>query len=359
MTILDDLKAIKKLDPSNVLESTAMFPDQCNQAWQESSKIHFPERFKKARNIVVCGMGGSRFTPKTIKYLFIDRITVPYEIIEGYSLPRYVGKNTLVILSSYSGTTEEVVACGMDAVKRGAMMTAVTKGGTLEKLMNESDLPFYKLDPKHNPSGQPRIAGGYLLMGHAGVLSSLGYLNINEEEINKAIAFAREVGKRYLADVKTENNQAKKLGSFLIDKHPIIITSEFLRGFGNGFANQINETAKLISDYRYIPELNHHLMEGLKRPDTLHKTGVFVFINSKLYSDRVQKRYKITKEVVEKQEVNTHSINLQGTSKLAQILEAFTLSGFTTFYMAMLYKTDPVAIPWVDYFKKKLGQPLQ
>src|SRR5436190_20090195 len=110
MKSLDDVVAMKTLDPSDVLGSTGLFPDQCKQAWEESSTLVFPEVYKKVSNIVVCGMGGSRFTPRTIKELYRDAISLPYEIIEDYTLPAYVGPQTLVILSSFSGTTEEVIS---------------------------------------------------------------------------------------------------------------------------------------------------------------------------------------------------------------------------------------------------------
>lgn len=346
MNNLDDVAAMKKLDPSGVFESTGMFADQCQQAWEESSKIQFPEDYKKAKNIVVCGMGGSRFTPRTIKELFKDRITVPYEINEDYTLPRYVTNESLIILSSYSGTTEEVIFCGQEAIRRGAKITAVVKGGKVAELLGNA--PAYIFDPKHNPCGQPRIGGGYLLMGHAGILKALGFLDMSDNETAEAFSWARKIG--------TDTNSLKQLANTLLDTHPFIVTSEFLRGFGNGFANQINETAKMISDSRHIPELNHHMMEGLKRPDTLHKNGLFVFVLSNLYSDVTKKRFRITKEVVEKQQVKTLEINLSGPSRLAQVLEAYTLSGYTTFYMAMRYDTDPVSIPWVDYFKAQLAK---
>ena len=112
MAKLDDLDAIKNLDPRGVLASTQQFPDQCDQAWKESSHLAFPASYQPIYNIVVAGMGGSRFTPITIKELFRDRIKKPYEIVDQYTLPSYVGRDTLVILSSYSGTTEEVLACG-------------------------------------------------------------------------------------------------------------------------------------------------------------------------------------------------------------------------------------------------------
>lgn len=340
MTNLDDTAAMKRLDPLGVFESTGMFSDQCKQAWEESQQVKFPEDYKTAKNIVVCGMGGSRFTPKTVKYLFRKHISVPYEIWEDYKLPGYVNKDSLVILSSYSGTTEEVLACYQDAKERGAKIAAVTS--------KKMDVPGYFFTPKYNPCGQPRIGGGYLLMGHAGLLKNLGYLTV-ADDVGEAFEFARKFGKE---------NQVmfKELAKKLKDMHPFIITAEFLKGFGNGFANQINETAKMISDYRYISELNHHLMEGLSHPETLHQNGIFVFFLSHCYSKQIQKRFAITKDVVEKQHVKTLDITLTGPNKLSQALEAFTISSYTTYYMAMLYDTNPVAIPWVDYFKKELAK---
>ncbi len=358
MNNLDDIAAMKKLDPSGVLESTGMFADQCQQAWEEASALEFPASYDQIYNVVVCGMGGSRFTPKTIKELFRDRIKEPYEIVEDYTLPAYVDKDTLVILSSYSGTTEEVLACGQDALKRGAHISGVMKNGDgkVTSFLKTSGATAYFFDSKHNPCGQPRIGGGYLLMGHLGLLMALKLIDIKDKEVIEAIAYARTLAKQYGPEVATAQNPAKQLALTLKDTHPFIVTSEFLRGFGNGFANQINETAKMISDPRFIPELNHHMMEGLMRPESLHHNGLFLFFLSKFYSPPVQKRYAITKEVVEKQHVKSHTIELSGLTKLAQVLEAFTLSGFTTFYMAMLYDTDPVAIPWVDYFKEQLAK---
>jgi len=358
MTNLDDTAAMKKLDPSGVLESTGMFADQCQQAWEEASALRFPPSYDEVFNIVVCGMGGSRFTPRTIKELFRDRIREPYEIVEDYTVPSYVDSDTLVILSSYSGTTEEVLSCGRDAQARGAKLTGVMKrdGGKVASFLEENGATAYYFEPRFNPCGQPRIGSGYLLLGHLGLLQALGLVDIDTNDVMDAIAYVRTKAKHYMADIPTNENPAKQLAISLKETHPFIVTSEFLRGFGNGFANQINETAKMISDPRHIPELNHHMMEGLKRPETLKQNGFFVFFHSALYSSAIRKRYAITKEVVVKQSIETITIDLHGPTKLSQVLEAYTLSGFTTFYLAMLYDTDPVAIPWVDYFKSKLAQ---
>jgi len=356
MKNLDDLESIKKMDPLDVLGSTKMFPDQCQQAWDESTKIKFPNEYKIVKNIVVCGMGGSRFTPKMIKELFWDKITLPYEIVDDYTLPAYVDGNSLVILSSFSGSTEEILSCGLEAQKRGAKIAGVCKGGKISEFLKENSYPAYIFDPKFNPCGQPRIGGGYLLMGHAGLLYSLGVLPIDSKEVVEAIQFVRECSEKFDVAISEKENPAKLLAWKLVDTHPFIITSEFLRGFANGFANQINETGKMISDYRHIPELNHHLMEGLKHPESIHENGLFVFFVSDLYSDVIKKRYKITQDVVSKQGLQTETVELTGKTKMAQLLEACALGAYTTFYLAMIYDEDPVTIPWVDYFKEQLAK---
>lgn len=354
MASLDDVNAIAALDPKGVLTSTKQFADQSEQAWREASAIEFPKQYQPIYNVVVAGMGGSRFTPKTIKGLFRDRIKEPYEIVDDYTLPAYVDGDTLVILSSFSGTTEEVLSCGQDAVKRGAKLTGIVNGGPIADFLKTRGATMYQFTPTHNPCGQPRIGGGYLLLGHLGLLKALRLIDIDEKEVAEAIALARAIGRQYTEDIPAAQNPAKQLALTLDGTHPFIITAEFLKGFGNGFANQLNETAKMIADPRVIPELNHHLMEGLAHPESIKKTGLFIFFTSRFYSPQVQKRFAVTKTVVEKQSIKTKEIALTGPSPLAQVLEAYTLSGFTTFYAAMLHDIDPVAVPWVDYFKQQL-----
>jgi glucose/mannose-6-phosphate isomerase len=125
---------------------------------------------------------------------------------------------------------------------------------------------------------------------------------------------------------------------------------------GNAIANQTNETAKAISDFYVIPELNHHLMEGLKHPEILKKLLIFVFFESDLYSSPIQKRFLITKEVVEKNKVKTFAYKLLGKNKIEQVFEMMALGSFFSMYLSVLYKENPAAIPYVDYFKKRLKE---
>lgn len=354
MDNFDNIDEIMKLDKYGVMDSVKQFPLQCRQAWAESREVKFPDTYRLKKNIIVCGMGGSRFTPRSVKELYFDRISVPYEIVDDYNLPGYAGPDSLVILSTYSGTTEEVISCARQAFSKGCEVTAVSVGGKVKELLDSNNKPAYYFQDKYNPCGQPRIGGGYLLFGHLGLLNNLGYLKIDNSEIMQALEYAGKISDFFAISVKEDDNQAKKSARLLLDKHPFIIGAEFLRGFVNGFANQINETAKMISDFRYIPELNHHLMEGLTHPQSLHDNGLFLFIDSDLFSDIIKKRISITKEVIAKQQVKVADYKLTGPTKLAQLLEAFTFSSYVTYYLAILYDADPVKIPWVDFFKTEL-----
>ena len=71
-------------------------------------------------------------------------------------------------------------------------------------------------------------------------------------------------------------------------------------------------------------------------------------------ASKIIKRFAITQEVVTKQNIATHEIKLQASTKLAQVLEAYTLSGFASYYLSQIYGIVPAAIPWVDYFKQQL-----
>jgi len=140
---LDDKEYILSHDPSNVLGSIGMFADQCDVAWKEATLVSIPDEYKTVENIVVCGMGGSRFTPRTIKELFQSEITRPYEIVDGYTLPGYVNEKSLVILSSYSGTTEETISCGKEAIAKHAKIIAIAHSGDIIKMAKENF--FFKM----------------------------------------------------------------------------------------------------------------------------------------------------------------------------------------------------------------------
>ena len=184
-------------------------------------------------------------------------------------------------------------------------------------------------------------------MGLAGLLKAYGLLDLSDAEVNASANFIKSM--------KKDDIRISSVLEFMKEKIIYLVASEHLKGFANGFANQINENAKAMSDFRVISELNHHLMEGLANPAYFKDKAGFIFIKSNLYSDRIQKRYLLTKEVVEKQGIKCFDLELNGPDKLSQALEGFVISGYSTYLLSKYYGVDALKIPWVDYFKEKLS----
>jgi len=357
MNILDDKNKILNLQgDEKVITSIYCLDKQIKTAYLKTKNLKFPKKYFKIENIVVGGMGGSRFPALIIKELFKEELKKPVIINDNYQLPSFVNQKTLFIASSYSGTTEEVLAMLKQAKEKKAKISGITTGGQLAQVLNQLKVPFYQFDPLFNPSAQPRIGFGYAVGGFLGMFCALKILKIKKNMVFDAFDFLKKMIKSFSIETPLEKNPAKKLATFLFEKYPYYIVSEFLTGVGNALANQTNETAKAISDFRVIPELNHHLMEGLKHPDVLKKILVFVFFESSLYSPSIKKRFLITKEVVEKNNVTTLTYKLLGKTKMAQVFEMMALGSFLSMYLSVLYKENPATIPYVDYFKKRLKE---
>lgn len=354
--VLDDLNKVKVLDKGNILGSIRDLPEQVKQAWEEIGKVKLPEDYKRSKNVVICGMGGSALGGRIVDCLFSNNLRGSIEIFTDYHIPDYVDPYTLVVLSSYSGNTEETLEASKEARKRNACCFVLASGGKLAEFAATEKLPAYIFKPLHNPSDMPRMALGYSLAGLLNLLARCGYIVLGDEDIEKSIGMMRELVKEYDVLNPHKDNLAKRLAERLIDKSPVLVASEHLIGSTYTFKNQLNENAKTFALSFDIPELNHHLMEGLSNPRTLKQLLHFVFFTSKFYPTNIKKRFDLTKEVVEKNNISAEILELTGTDKLSQVFEMLTLSSYVSFYLALLYGINPAPIPWVDYFKKKLAE---
>jgi glucose/mannose-6-phosphate isomerase len=352
MPKLDQINKIKKLDKTNLVSSVDSLHKQIEDAWKTVKNIEVPENYKKVNKIIICGMGGSSLGGHVIRSLYADQLEVPIYLQRDYNLPKWTDQNTLVVLSSYSGNTEETVSCANDAEDNKYKTLVITSNGELARIAQNNNFPSYQINPQFNPCGQPRMAIGYSVFGQVAMFNKLGLITIDEQQIKNLTKCLKELTSNYELSVPVEKNPAKQIAIKLKNKFVNYISSQHLRGASHVFNNQTNENSKNFSNYFFIPELNHHLMEGLKNPDL--ENGVFLFFNSKHYSKRIQKRFALTKDVVEKNGVLVLEKTFNEKTKLEDAFHLILFGGYTTFYLSMLNNLNPAPIPWVDYFKEKL-----
>jgi glucose/mannose-6-phosphate isomerase len=351
---LSSREAIAALDVSNMAGSVESLAQQIEHAWQDTRSLTFTPQ-AEIRSVIVAGMGGSALGADVIRHVFKDQLAVPLEIARDYTLPASVGKHTLVILASYSGTTEETLSCAQQAQTAGAQLMVISAGGALIELAEKHNLTHYTIVPTHNPSGQPRAAIGYAITGTIALLNSAGLISVSKTDVDTVLQTVRATTEECSIENPEEGNPAKLLAFNMVDLRPVIVVADFLEGAGHVAANTTNENAKAFADYKVLPELNHHLLEGLQFPKTNTSTHTFVFVMSILYHERNRTRAELTQELIDEMGIPTVQLPLKGTTKLAQAFELITLFAFASFYLSLLENINPTPIPYVDKFKEALS----
>ena len=344
---LKDLEKIKELDPQGAYDSTLMLPEQAKAAWNEIKNLELGSGFENINKIVCCGMGASMYGALVLKSLLGEKMPYPMEIVSDYHLPQYVDENTLVILTSASGSTEEVLSCAKDGKEKNAKMICLTRGGKLKEWADQNGVSGYYYDGKHNPSNVPRLGGGYSIIGLLGMLSKMGVSDLDDALIEKAL--------ENLLVVSTNlKEKAIKDAEVFENKLPIVIGAEHLTANALIVRNQFNETSKTFSSFYIVPDLNHHLMEGLAFPK--ESKLLFMMLNSDNFSAKNGKRMSLTKEVIEKNGHEVFEYKTKGANIYEDFMEVLAYGSYLTLYLGLLNQQNPAINPWVDWFKEELGK---
>jgi len=148
-------------DKHRVFESVKALPAQLEHAWESAQTVPVPTAYRQVNQVLMCGMGGSLLGARVIESVFGSALKLPLVLVNDYQLPGWVNQSTLVICSSYSGSTEETLANFRQAQASGAKIMVITAGGQLLALSRQHRLPYYQIIPQYNPANQPRLAIGY------------------------------------------------------------------------------------------------------------------------------------------------------------------------------------------------------
>jgi len=333
-------------DSLGVYAAIGKFPDQCQQVLSEMPLQIIPSECNLVDNIVVSGMGGSALGGRILASLERQVLRIPIIISTEYHLPNFVNRKTLVVISSYSGNTDESLFSLKEAVARNANIFIITSGGKLAQIAMEKKYPAYIFEPRFNPSNQPRLGLGYNIMALVSLLSRCQLIT-PPDKLSELASFLR-------SQQPSTQKLAQGISKQLVERIPVILASEHLKGVAHDFKNQLNENAKTMAAFFDLPEANHHLLEGLGFPRSNTDNLVGVFLNSSLYHREVQKRYPITEQVFKKQGIPCIEINGVGPSPFFEAMYLIQMTSYISFYVSQLNGIDPGLIPWVDYFKNEI-----
>lgn len=344
--MLDDTERMAELDSDDMLETSEGFPEQIEDVVERLDINLLPFQ---PDNIVVTGMGGSAIVGDTLKSFLANRIKVPIYVNRDYTLPSFVGEDTLLIVVSYSGNTEETLSAAREGLDRDAKVVAITSNGDLEDMCQKER--FVLLNA---PTGYPpRAAFAFLFVPVLILLSEL-LIYDSEVDILDSVSALKELRDRIKVDVPTEDNEAKKLAKRIDGKIPIIYGHSIYNAVANRWHTQFNENSEILSWYGAFPEMNHNEIVGWDG-DENKDDFIPIFLRDEKEPEKINKRIELTKELVFDCEVDDMvEVWTDADTQLARILYLVYLGDYVSVYLALLRGKDPSPVKIIDELKSRL-----
>ncbi|MFQ6058425.1 MAG: bifunctional phosphoglucose/phosphomannose isomerase [Anaerolineae bacterium] len=352
MINLDDLDIFKKLDPHEMLARIAELPRQCRDAWANVQALDLPGNYARVDGIVIAGMGGSAIGGDLVRCLAEPECPVPILVSRDYTLPAFVGHETLFIASSYSGNTEETLSAFAQAHERGAKLLAITTGGRLARQAREWGVPLLTFSYQ----AQPRAALGYSFTLLLGILQKLDLISDKSADLEEAMAVMEALQGEIRETVPTAQNPAKQLAHKLYGHLPVVYGAGHLSEVARRWKTQFNENSKAWGVFDVLPELNHNTVVGYEFPADLADKVVVVMLVSSLDHPRTQVRFRVTGEILARRGVAYETVEARGRSPLAHLLSTIHFGDYVSYYLALLYGVDPTPVEIIAYLKERLAQ---
>lgn len=307
----------------------------------------------EVRDVAICGMGGSAIAADLVVGAYRERLRVPVTVVRDYYLPGWIGENTLVILSSYSGGTEETLTCASQALDRNSLCVAVTSGGKLGSHYADEGVPVVPVVP----GLQPRAALLRMLIPLVVLFDRMEILPSLSSDLEEARATVATAIATLGPDVPEAENPAKQLARSLQASVPLVWGAELTAPIATRWKGQFNENAKVPAYASTLPELDHNEIVGFSgMPAPLSELVQLILLRDERQHRQVQRRFDLTRELIESHVSRVLSITSEGQSALARMLDLVLLGDYVSLYLALLRAVDPGPVDVIERLKERLAE---
>jgi glucose/mannose-6-phosphate isomerase len=323
-----------------MLEDVLAIPDHLRDAlWRvESARLEPAE----AAGVMVCGMGGSAIGGDLAAAAIGDRLIRPLITVRGYELPSWATPEWTVLCSSYSGDTEETLACFSAAEALGARRIVASTGGPLVEEAREDGVPVIGL-PGLLPA--PRTAVAYKLVCACEVAALAEIAPRLHTEIDAAAAFLSE-------QTDELQREAARIATRLDAGVPVIVGADLTAPVARRWKTQINENAKRAAFFSELPEADHNEICGWEGEDL-----AAVLLEDSDQHPRERRRFELTARAIAKAGCEVVSVETVGETRLARLLWATMLGDLLSLELANARGVDPLPVEAIDGLKAALGRP--
>jgi glucose/mannose-6-phosphate isomerase len=345
--MLDSKEHLSALDKKDMLQMLDRMPKHLMEGLRAGQRAAL-HRFSP-NAIVICGVGGSAIGGDILCEWLSTVSNVHCMVSRSYSIPPSVNKDSLVLVASYSGNTEETLSMFNEAKKREAKIVCISSGGQLAKLAASKAIPVAKV-----PTGMmPRASVGLLLGTMIGILEKVGLVS-KEKQLQESVKALQSVARACGSSVSTVDNPAKKMAHQLVGTIPVVVGYDISRPIAKRWANQFNENSKTLAFSSQLPELNHNEIVGWMK-DSRSRGFSAIFLDHDHASASMIRRVKATKDMVNRV-AQVHSVSAEGKGPLAQMLSLMLVGDYVSVYLGLLGSEDPSSNEPIDELKKVLSK---
>jgi glucose/mannose-6-phosphate isomerase len=324
-----------------MIDDVLGIPDQLRDAlWRiESARLEAAP----SAGLFVCGMGGSAIGGDLAAAALGDRLTGPMHTVRGYALPSWATPEWTVLCSSYSGATEETLACFEAAGALGAHRVVASTGGPLVDQAREAGVPVIGLPGIF----QPRAAVAYMVVIAAEIAWLAGIAPRLHTEIDAAAAFLSEG-----ADMLQQ--QARELAGLVAGTVPVIYGADLTAPVARRWHSQVNENAKYLAWWGELPEADHNELAGWSGAAGDVRPAA-IFLEDRDQHPRLARRFELTAKGIEPYAGVVARVETAGETRLERLLWAVMLGDLVSLEIARQRGVDPLPVEAIERFKEEMG----
>jgi glucose/mannose-6-phosphate isomerase len=340
--------SIARVDPSDQLGDVLALPEHLRDAlWRVESAIM--QDWDTTAGLVVAGMGGSAIGGALARAALGDHATRPIFVTRAYGIPTWTTPETMVLCASYSGETEETLACYESAGALGAKRTVVTTGGRLAEMARADGVPVIPL-----PGGfQPRAAVAYMTVAALEVAALCGAGPRLTSEIDVAASHTEQLVAEWGPDA-SEDSLAKELARGLFGTTPVVAGAGLTSPIAYRWKTQINENAKQPCFWNELPELDHNEIAGWEGARDVGRFSA-VFLDDSDAHPRVKERMDLTERLIAGNATASFRLETRGQTAIERVISLVLLGDLVSIYLATLRGVDPGPVKMIDELKDALA----
>ena len=341
-------EAVQAVDRRSMTADVLSQPEHLGDALWRVESAGVPQN-QTLGGLLVCGMGGSAIGGDLARTCVGDRALRPIWVRRGYGPGPWPADPPLVLCASYSGNTEETMACYEAAREANVPRAVVATGGRLADLAREDGAPVIGV-----PAGlAPRAAVVYMTVAALECAAACGATPSLRPDIEEAAAPLEELAAEWSPGA-AEHSVPKELARRLVGRLPVIYGAGTTAAPARRWKTQLNENAKVPAFFSELPEADHNEISGLG--SAAGGTNLeLVFLGDGEQDRRVERRLELTAKVAREAGVRVHRADARGRTAVERVLSLVMLGDLVSLYLATLRGVDPTPVEAIERFKRTLS----